>query len=165
MKPDARIYLDTDIFIHAIEETSPRSDLLLQLFSAVRPGKQFLTTSELSLAELLVKPYEEQEEDLIEQYERILLTISWLEVLPVIQPMLYHAAVLRSRNKRLKLPDAIHISTAIGAGCSHFLTADGGIHDVHSVDLKDGFTRRAEPLVIIRPDKATLTSILQGLAE
>lgn len=49
-----------------------------------------------------------------------------LTVCPVTRDILIEAARLRSLSS-LRLPDAIHLATAINAGCSAFLTNDRGI--------------------------------------
>ncbi|MCV9962104.1 type II toxin-antitoxin system VapC family toxin [Pararhizobium sp. BT-229] len=165
MKPVTRIYLDTNIFIYAFEETSQRSNLLAQLFTVSSSAGACFVISELSLSELLVKPYRDADDVMIDQYEGFLLTSDWLEVLSVVRPTLAYAAVLRSQNKGLKLPDAIHLSTAIGASCSHFLTGDMGIVDTYElIHLRYGITKKAQPLTVIRPDEPTLNSLLKSLA-
>jgi len=62
------------------------------------------------------------------------------------------------------LPDAIHLSTAIGTGCTHILTDDRGIKDEYRLRYRqDGFAGETAPLTVIRPDEPTLTSLLQSL--
>lgn len=164
MKPVTRIYLDTNIFIYAFEEAGQRSNLLAQLFSVSSRSAACFVTSELSLSELLVKPYRQADDVMIDQYEGFILTSDWLEVLPVARPTLAYAVVLRSQNKGLKLPDAIHLSTAIGASCSHFLTGDMGIADTYElIHFRYGVTKKAQPLAVVHPDEPTLASLLQSL--
>jgi predicted nucleic acid-binding protein len=49
-----------------------------------------------------------------------------LELLPVSQETLENAATVGARH-RLKVVDAIHVATALAAGCDAFLTNDAGI--------------------------------------
>lgn len=51
-----RIYLDTNIIIYALEGYSEYISSLEQLFTAIDEGKMGAVTSELTLAESLVKP-------------------------------------------------------------------------------------------------------------
>lgn len=160
-----RVYLDTNIFIYALEETISLDGSIARFLIAATRGSQSFVTSELSLSELLVKPHREADGILINRYENFIQTSAWLNVPTVSRSVLAYAAVLRAKNKGLKLPDAIHLSTAIGSACSHFLTADTGILD--SYDLLHplyGGAESVQPLRIVRPDTPTLTSLLKSLA-
>jgi predicted nucleic acid-binding protein len=166
MEAIERIYLDTNVFITAFEGRDKTAELLLQLF--VRRGeaaRSLFVTSELSLSELLVLPYRRIDHDLINRYETILAKSDWLDVTAVEMQILRHAAVLRAQYPALRLPDAIHLSTAIGSGCSHILTADQGIKGEYRLAQAhlDKITE-SNTLTIIRPDHPTLTSLLQSLA-
>jgi len=166
MSEFARIYLDTNIFIFAFEEKNERSKLLGRLFApSLDRAKPLLVTSELTLSEVLVRPFQDGDNLLIDAYDGFLTACDWLDVLPVVRPTLWYAAVLRSQYQKLKLPYAIHLSTAIGAECSHFLTADEGIESsYHLSHGRYGATKNGKPLSVIRPDEPTLTSLLQSLA-
>lgn len=124
MSASPRLYLDTNVFIYATEERSTRSALLAELFwrSGRRAGG-LLTTSELTLAELVVKPLRERDEGLVARYEAMMRTSSWLTVEPVSGRVVMIAGNLRAR-VAIKLPDALHMATAIASRCSHFLTED-----------------------------------------
>ena len=121
----ARVYLDTNIFIRAFEGTDDLSRALIELF-ATEAAQPFLATSELTLAELLVHPYRNHDDIARERYESPLRSSAWLQVGSVDRDVLVGASLLRSKYK-LKLPDAIHASTALHLGCSLLLTDDGGL--------------------------------------
>lgn len=167
MQSVSRIYLDTNIFILAFEGRDETSDRLSELLAAGDGhAEQRFVTSELTLSELLVTPYRENDDSLIDTYEGLILTNSWLEVLPIVSPTLRYAAVLRSQYGGLKLPDAIHVSTAIGANCSYILTADRGIKDEYLLTHRRyGRISTARPLTALRPDEPTLASLLKSMAE
>ncbi|WP_438750939.1 type II toxin-antitoxin system VapC family toxin [Pararhizobium sp. O133] len=160
----ARIYLDTNIFIYAFEEKGPRSDLLSAIFAGASAANSWLVTSELVLSELLVKPYRHADDIAIEQYESFVVTSEWLDVLAISRLVLLNAAELRARYRNLKLPDAIHLSAAMAAGCSHFLTADEGLSgQIEIINWRPASARKAPSIHVIRPDEPTLTSLLQSL--
>lgn len=161
-----RIYLDTNIFIMAVEgDNEEIGRKLNDLFLVDHAHSPILVTSQLSFSELVVKPYSERNDPLIDRYENMMMSSDWLEVVPIEMPILRYAAVLRSQYKSLKLPDAIHLSTAIGVKCSHFLTNDLGIREqYHLVHERYGFAKRADPIKILRPDEVNLTSILESLS-
>lgn len=158
-----RLYLDANILILLGEGRDERAVLLTELAAAQQPGEDnFLCTSELTLAEVLVKPYRENDDRLITQYENWMVPGGFIEIGPVHSSALRYAAVVRSQYKAVKLPDAIHISTAIGFGCSHFLTGDTRIPD--SIELfhtRWGLTKGPAVLDILRPDTDILRKILK----
>jgi predicted nucleic acid-binding protein len=56
----------------------------------------------------------------------------FLDLVPVSRRILFQSAELRfvrrrDHGKKLKLPDAIHLATAIQRGCRYFVSADTGI--------------------------------------
>lgn len=120
-----RIYLDTNVFITALEKRGPISDILRSLllagWDAAEPP---FVTSELTYSELIVKPYELGLHDLVQVYDNWTISGRSIEVVPIFRGVLYDAGILRSRNKTLKLPDAIHIATARGMKCRVFLSSD-----------------------------------------
>jgi len=59
-----RIYLDTNIFIYALEAYPEFVSALTSLFVAIDEGKLRAVTSELTLAEVLIKPMMDNNEDL-----------------------------------------------------------------------------------------------------
>lgn len=157
-----RIYLDTNIFI-ALRETGGEIGLkLVEFLSHAHIGTvPFLATSELTLAELLTKPLALVRHDLIDQYDSWILNSGWLEVRQVDRAVLWNAAVLRSEHKGLKLPDAIHISTAIEMQCSHFLTNDLGIKGSYKAFAnRYGLSGPPAPLEVIRPSLQTLDDVI-----
>ena len=118
-----RIYLDTNTWIYALEGYSEfRSELTL-LFEQIQTGALTGITSELTLAELLVKPYQDQ--DLAQQarYKKAIANRQHFFIMPVLRDLLIDAAEVRAKTQ-LKLPDAIHAATAIRANCTTFLTND-----------------------------------------
>jgi predicted nucleic acid-binding protein len=116
-----RIYLDTNVFIEAFEGRGRLRDML-QSFLPMEPAltPQRLVTSELTLSELLVKPLEMRREDLVNVYDNWMITNPYLEVVPVARDVLFKAAHLRAKSKSLKLPDAIHLTTAQEKKCRFF---------------------------------------------
>ncbi|MGF9565259.1 type II toxin-antitoxin system VapC family toxin [Neorhizobium sp. JUb45] len=152
-----RIYLDTNLFITAFETQSGVVGKVALLLGGPVHKPQRFVTSELTLAELLVLPYRNADAALIDLYDKLLSNSPWLDVRQVYRDIMPGAARLRAANLGLKLPDAIHLATAVDAGCTYFLTYDLGIA---KVKLPSDST-----LTILRPDEATLTSLLESLAE
>jgi predicted nucleic acid-binding protein len=153
-----RIYLDTNIFISAFEKGEMGGSLLSDLFTVPRnPLRNLFVTSELTLSELLVVPYRNGDADLVEGYATLVRTNAWLDVIAVDRVVLVQASKLRSERRGLKLPDAIHLATALKAECSHLLTEDKG--------LEVAIAASALPLTVLRPDEPTLSSLIESLSQ
>lgn len=117
------VYLDVNIWIYALEGYPAYIQDLTQLFQSIDRGNFTAVTSELSLAEALVKPIQNQ--DLAQQatYKQFIRTTQNLSVIPVNRDVLIEAARLRA-TVNIKLPDAIHAATALLTPCTTFLTND-----------------------------------------
>src|SRR3954465_14243472 len=65
------VYLDTNIFIYTVEGYAPEEAFLRELFAALEDARFTAITSELSLAEVLVKPFELGHEDVAAAYQSV----------------------------------------------------------------------------------------------
>ncbi|WP_158541660.1 type II toxin-antitoxin system VapC family toxin [Pelagibacterium lacus] len=152
--PFEKIYLDSNVFISvAAGEVSGIGAAVVQFATTAAPSPKF-ATSELALSEVLVHPFRFNDTVLASQYRSLIVGHSWIEALAVEREILIEAAALRARNGYLKLPDAIHISTALACGCSHMLTDDRRLRDAYASWSGDA------RLAIIRPTLETLDAIL-----
>lgn len=118
-----RVYLDANIIIYAVEGFAPFLDQMRALLAAVNASEVVAITSELTVAEVLVKPLKDQQPALQQAYRTFLTPTPELEVVQVSLTVLEEAARLRATTK-LKLPDAIHLATALHYQCDSFLTND-----------------------------------------
>ncbi len=156
-----RLYLDTNVFIAMAEGADSISDQLNQLAATQNPGSNFLFSSELSLAELLVHPIRNDNQPLQRMYEGWIQSGGWLTAAPVDRAVLRRSAEIRSLYRAVKLPDAIHLSTALAFQCTHFLTADRRLPA--EIELPQDPDERRAPL---RLSVLTLeVDIVRGLVE
>jgi predicted nucleic acid-binding protein len=118
-----RLYLDANVFIYAVEGSPEHVAFLEGLLDLLDAGDATAVTSELTLAEVLAKPFEENRTDLADIYEEMVAPSVWLDLVPVDRAVLLRAARFRAELK-LRLPDAIHVSSAVAAGCELFLSND-----------------------------------------
>ncbi|MBT9317424.1 type II toxin-antitoxin system VapC family toxin [Leptothoe spongobia] len=118
-----RIYIDTNIWIYALEGYSAFRADLMQLFEQIQSGTLIGVTSELTLAELLVQPCRDGNPDQQALYKKAIVNRKNFLVVPIFRDLLIDAASIRG-NTQLKLPDAIHTATALKAECTSFLTND-----------------------------------------
>ncbi len=139
LQPIQPIYLDTNVFIYLLEMYPKFVPVLTDLFSFIDSGHLPAVTSELTLAETLVKPMMDNNLGLQNIYQTILKTSDILQVVPVSRQVLLEAAKLRATS-RLKLPDAIHLATALTNHCQALITNDSllkNFTDIRIVLLSD----------------------------
>lgn len=117
------VYLDANIFIYAVEGFPPAEVQLRGLFARFDKGELHAVTSELTLAEVLVKPIRDGKTEVQASYERLLQTTGTLTIAPVTRAIIRQAAQIRASSS-LKLPDAIHVASAMSSGCTTYLTND-----------------------------------------
>ena len=97
---------------------------LREVFESVDDGEITAFTSELSLAECLVRPYSEKNARRQEVFDRTLTGSDTFKVIPVYRQLLKNAAFLRANYPALRLPEAIHLATALSNHGAVFLTND-----------------------------------------
>ena len=115
-----RLYLDANVFIYAIEGNADVADPLLQLFDRFRAGRGIGVTGELTLAEVLPKASSVQRRN----YLNMIVWSRIFDLRPVSRDILIETAQYREYAGMPKLPDAIHVVTAIHAECRTVLSAD-----------------------------------------
>ncbi|WP_412049599.1 type II toxin-antitoxin system VapC family toxin [Hoeflea sp. Naph1] len=132
MKNGDHVYLDSNIVITILEQTAPLNRPQKRFIDALETGQLTGISSHLTLAECLIKPMRESNEQAIEAVLQFLENQEHVELLPVSPDILVKAAGIRAVSGT-KLPDAIHLASAVAAGCQTFLSDDKGIRMPASV--------------------------------
>jgi predicted nucleic acid-binding protein len=155
-----RIYLDTNLFIDAFEGPDEVSTIVRPLLFELRNHPGLAVTSELTLAEVLVRPEREHHTYLKRIYLDLLIWSKAIDLKPVSRQILLESARYRAvahptkpgpeENRRNFLPDAIHVVTAIFENCQFFVARDTRIR------LPHGMSR-------VSPDAAGVAQILSAL--
>ena len=70
-QPGDRLYVDTNLFIYAVEQVMPFAPQVQTLLHAADQGDVTLVTSLLTLAETLVMPYRQKNGRLISAYREL----------------------------------------------------------------------------------------------
>ena len=117
------VYLDTSVFIYAVEHCQPYASLVAPIWPLAAAGRLRLATSELTAMEALVAPLRAGDVPLQDDYRRMLYQ-SDVKLQSVSTTVLMAASALRAAYPALRTPDAVHIATAQQVGCGTFLTND-----------------------------------------
>jgi predicted nucleic acid-binding protein len=158
------VYLDTNVIIAIIEGPSADETGIQEFWmrEISNNGIRF-HTSEMSFAELLVIPYRTGNGSLAADYVGLFEDDAAIKIHPVNRTVLDVAAVIRSERK-MKLPDAIHLATASSSHCSHFLTFDRGIADLDGRQHPVYAGMSLSPVKIVQPDPVSLSDLTQALS-
>ena len=119
------VFFDTAPFIYVFENKLPYKDLLSPVFLAVDDGTIHAVSSLLTVIEVLSKPYELEQWDLVEAYRKIFGHSSKINALPLTLETADLTAQVRGKY-HLKTPDAIQWATAVLHNVDYFLTNDRG---------------------------------------
>jgi predicted nucleic acid-binding protein len=111
-------YLDSNLYISVLSKDRV-SALVVELFSKAESKKVQLTSSALVYGEVLNAGSAANHNDVVQFLDVLPVTYAPLDKLIMVQ-----AAKLRIENTALKLPDAIHLATAIIGQCDMFLSED-----------------------------------------
>ena len=153
--PSSLVYLDTNFFIKAVEgldEAAAPAKTLIRTLRRQRAG--MAATSEITFAEVLAPSKQADALPLHAKrraYLDLLLWSGFVALIPVSRNILIETAALRATGN-LKLPDAIHLASAILCRCRFFVSAD-----------KD-FNRMPEGMERLKCDHDDLTRLLKELS-
>jgi predicted nucleic acid-binding protein len=146
-------------FIHSREaaDDDPFRVALIDLLTLEHTHPSpILKASPLTTAERLAHPYRNRDVALEADYRAFSTSSDMLEVGPLNLDIMLNAAQLRASHSGLKLPDAIHLATALAFGCSRFLTAEKRLEP----EYKTGF-RYSHPYFVGRTDGLVTVSVVQ----
>lgn len=132
-----RIYVDTNAFVAAFETVGDDAQVMKALIREASQGRFALVTSELTLAEVLVgAKMKKNDPVLVRAYKDLFFVSGTIDLLPVSRDILLETADYRANTRQQDVPgadrrnfrpDAIHVVTAIRAGCGTFLARDARI--------------------------------------
>jgi predicted nucleic acid-binding protein len=129
----AIVYIDTSIVIYTVENHPDYWQLLQPLWLKLLLREVQIFSSELLILETLVRPKRDNNQQLLNDYERFLF-LGGIRLFPISQTILREAAQLRATTN-LRTPDAIHVATAINTGSTLFLTNDLRIRQVPNLSI------------------------------
>lgn len=122
----AFVYLDTNVFIVGFEYVGPESHAVQRFVNKLRDVPKAAVTSELTLAELLAPSKRTNSiplADRMQLYGGLLIWSGLIDLRPVSRDVLLETAKLRHQWS-YKLPDDIHVASAVESGCRYFMSND-----------------------------------------
>ena len=117
----SRIFWDTNLFIYLLEDKGDLTEQVVSLRQRMIERQDQLLTSALTLGEILVKPLEAGDRDLMRHYQRAITTSA--AVLPFDQAASTAFATVR-QIRAIHPADAIQLACASVAGVDLFITND-----------------------------------------
>ena len=134
----SRIFWDTNLFIYLFEDKGELTERVVALRERMLERQDQLLTSALTLGEILVKPLEAGDAELMRRYERAITASA--AVLPFDQAAAGVFASVRQAGA-IRPADAIQLACAAAAGVDLFITSDRrlsrqvvpGIHFIQSL--------------------------------
>jgi predicted nucleic acid-binding protein len=128
------IFLDTMFFIYHFENNERYLRLTTDVLNLVEKGQIRCSISYLTLMELLVKPFEENRQDLVEEYRMIFETFPNMAMVGLDRSVVHLAASFRAIYN-LRPADAIQLASAACAKCDLFLTNDRDLVRIKEVKI------------------------------
>ena len=116
--------LDTVCFIYHFEANPEYLPFTHTLFALIEKGEIKASTSTLTLAEVLVKPFELGNRAAVEDYRYALTHFPNLDLHEAETAEIAVEAALYKARYDIGLPDAIQVATGVAQGCQAFITND-----------------------------------------
>ena len=126
MNNKEKIYFDTAPFIYFIENNPEFYQKLEDLIFQLVEDESILYTSVLTQTEFSVHPIKFDRRELIDDYETMLLTMSF-NINSIDIHIAKQAAELRAKYPSLKTLDALQLASALTFECDKFITNDRGL--------------------------------------
>ena len=147
------VYLDSNVFIDFIEGDETISAPIRPLVYRLRQKPGQAVTSELTLSEVLAPSGGRKRLPHIRRlYLNLLVLGRFIELRPISRDVLFETAKLRATKatSQMKLLDAIHLATAVLAGCRFFMTRDRKI-------------RVPQGMLLVEPNPGSVAKVIEAL--
>jgi predicted nucleic acid-binding protein len=148
---NGRVYVDSNVLIYSVEGVPPTAEPAKRLIKTLRDRRSALFTSEIALAEVLAPSKRRGALPLHIKRRVYLDLLIWsgaVSLVPITREILIRTADLR-KTLSLKLPDAIHLISAIQSSCAFFVSGDAD------------FKKLAPGIRLVRPDEQSIDDLLQ----
>jgi uncharacterized protein len=118
------ICLDANCVIYLVEKNPLWGPKVVSRLATAKAAGDTVAVSDLSRAECLIGPLKTGDAAVLADYQRFFSSAA-VQMLPLTPAVCERAAEVRvAAAMKIKLPDALHLSSAIEHGCGLFLTND-----------------------------------------
>lgn len=117
------VFIDTAIFIYLFEDHPKYASIIQPVFDMLSTGKLNTVTSIFTVAEVLTRPIEEKDNELVKHYQEIFTQIKNLSVATPNYSVSIKAAEIRAQYK-FGLIDSFQLALASEYKCGSFFTND-----------------------------------------
>lgn len=117
-----KVYLDTCVIITLYSGITEHRNKLRKFIDIQKPK---LLANKIALMECLVQPVKRKDNKAVNHYKSLFQT-SIFEYLPIDDNAIFKGAQIRAEHN-LKVPDALHVASAINSHCDFLCTFDKGI--------------------------------------
>lgn len=129
-----RLYIDSAPLIYYVEENAAYLDKMREIVGIVDQTDLLAFSSVLTLAEVLVLPLRQGDQQLVQAYQEILVAGDDYELVVVTPEIAVTAADIRARYG-LGTPDSLHVATAIATHCDAMLTNDSDMKRIKELSV------------------------------
>lgn len=129
------VFIDSPCFIYLVENNLEFGDRVYRFFIEEQSIKEnSLITSVISVSEFNVKPFRENDSNLLMDFRRVIDAFH-ISVLDINTSMANEAAKLRAKYSFLKTADALQLGSAINFNCKRFVTNDIRLKTITEIDV------------------------------
>lgn len=129
-----KVYFDANVFIYLMEGFAAFAADISDIGESLLHTEAEFFTSELTLCEVLVLPFRQNDTSLIARYRSLIEESGSFGLLPTRRETYVRASLFRGQFA-MKTSDAIHMASAAEAGCQVFVTADRGIKAPRGIEV------------------------------
>ncbi|MGE5528373.1 MAG: type II toxin-antitoxin system VapC family toxin [Patescibacteria group bacterium] len=126
--------IDSCLFIYLLADRAPYAEAVQPFLKAVHQGEITAITSVITLTEVLAKPEQNKQADLVRAYSLALRGIDHLQFVEIDETIARHAAHLRGVYG-FRTPDALQLAAALHKQCSFFVTNDRRLQRMQELNI------------------------------
>ncbi len=132
--PNAQITVDSAPIIYFLEDHPRLAARFARVFDAAAKGELSIFVSTITVAEVMAGPFKAGNDILAAQYHEALRGSRNWAIVPVTEEIAILAARIRAIRK-LRLPDAIQVATAVATGSVALVTHDIDFSKVREIKI------------------------------
>ncbi len=130
-----KIAVDTTLLIYLLEQNEKYLEQVREIFHKIQRGHYEAVFASIGLIELMIGPKKQKQFYLANQFRHQVVTFPNLIIGNLNENVIELASSLSARYN-IKIPDAIHIATAIDFQAEKFITNDFGLQKIKEIAVE-----------------------------